>query len=341
MSAKDNAPITNIHSLFQKNGIERWGLAPLAYQSVEAYRNWLEKNLFGDMKYLREHLPIKENPQSHFPGLTHAIVFAASYLPSRGPITSLPIAKYANQPDYHLWFKNQLKAVCADLTNQFPQNLFLPMVDSGPILERDLAYQAGLGWIGKNTCVIDRNAGSFFFIGEILTNLTEIDKAPLPAHFHCGTCTRCLDACPTGALEEPFFLNPQKCISYWNIEAKSIPPPPLRKAVGQYFFGCDICQDVCPWNLKIHREQLHVRWSANEPALSELTEILRASHKALQRKFFGTPLSRARPIGLKRNALLVIAHHQLISLRAEVLRYRDHPELAELAAWTVAALDDL
>ncbi len=339
----------SLEAFFADEGIARWGLAPLAYQSLDKYREWVNQNLFGDMKYLVEHLPIKENPQAFFPGLTHALVVAAPYFPNSGslpvdlptaPVSDLPVAKYANQPDYHHWFKGRLKGLCARLAGEYPEHLFLPMVDSGPLLERDLGYQAGLGWVGKNTCVIDRQAGSFFFIGEILTSLTKTDLelAQSPAAFHCGTCTRCLDACPTGALEKPFFLNPQKCISYWTIEAKQDPPENLRHAVGQYFFGCDICQDVCPWNLKLHGSQIQTSWRASATSLAELSFLLKASHKAIQKKYFATPLLRARAQGLKRNALLVIAHYRLEKLLPEVTELTPHPTLGALAKWVVERL---
>jgi len=225
----------------------------------------------------------------------------------------------------------------------FPDEVFMSATDSSPVLERDLAYRAGLGWVGKNTCLIDRHHGSLFFIGEILTSLRlEVSAQVLPDF--CGTCTRCMDICPTGALEAPRLLNANKCISYLNIESKKIPEAALRPLIGDQFFGCDLCQTVCPWNQKAFGKSLEIKPRRDLTAESrkalreELEEILTWSGKRLSRKFSGSPLNRASPWQLRRNAIIVATNQQLQELTPCISALAKDARLRDLVVWSLQQL---
>ncbi|WP_413584263.1 tRNA epoxyqueuosine(34) reductase QueG [Bdellovibrio sp. HCB274] len=330
-------------------GVSHFGWAPLQNPlSFDFYRSWIAEGLHGEMKYLADHAPIKENPQSKWSRAESALVFAMPYFPhpekiENFPLKSARVSMYAQGIDYHFWFKERMQKLCVELSKIFPDEEFLAFTDSSPLLERDLAKKAALGWVGKNTCVIHPKKGSLFFIGEIVTSLkvaTTIE--PLPDF--CGTCTRCLDICPTGALIEPRKMDARKCISYLTIESRQIPEESLREKIGDWFFGCDLCQTVCPWNQKVFKGQLSIEKSLSLAAdqetklTAELRYILNSSGKKLSRDFLGTPLARAGSFGLKRNALIVTANRKLKELQPEVEALRDHEKLGELALWTLRQL---
>jgi epoxyqueuosine reductase len=250
--------------------------------------------------------------------------------------------KYSpDQTDYHDALRNELEPVLRELETRFPAAQFRLSVDAEPVLERDLAVRAGLGWVGKNTCVIDRDGGSLFFIAEILTSIETADAGVTAIDF-CGTCTRCLDACPTQALVAPRQLDATKCISYWTIESKTVAPFELRTKFGDWFYGCDICQTVCPWNGKVfgrdlmRNESNPIRiaeddFTARENLARDLTHVLESSNRELQRRFEGTPLARARGFGLKRNALVVAANLKLAATLPAIEKLFIDEKLGELA----------
>lgn len=329
-----------IEALLKSHGFDHFGWTSLEKPiSLAIYKQWIDDGFHGDMEYLRRHVPDKERPQNLLPRASSAIVIARSYFPHPRPHTPLrhaPVAHYARGEDYHHWFREELEAVARELLALFPGEEFLTATDSMPVLERDLAYRAGLGWIGKNTCLIHEKRGSLFFVGEILTSL-EL-KAALDAHpDRCGTCTRCLDACPTGALVEPRKLDARKCISYTTIEAKFPPGDPLRDLNSSYYYGCDICQTVCPWNIKVHGEALTgAPTPSREELLSDLRLILTSSGKSLERLFVGTPMRRATPRHHKANAIVLAANHGLHELSQEIEKAAaQYPQLNELGAWAL------
>ena len=313
-------------------------------KTMDSYKNWIDQGMHSDMEYLKSHLDVKESPKLKWDWVKSAIIVTKDYVShpkKQNLVPGLRTALYSQGEDYHFWFLNELSAACKALSERYPQNQFLPMTDSGPILERDLAYQAGIGWVGKNTCIIHPKKGSLFFLGEILTDL-EIQTADLTVPDFCGTCTRCIDICPTKALK-PKELDARLCISYWNIEAKKTAPVELRSHLKDWFFGCDLCQTVCPWNQKNHTEDLKsqtapVYQSSNE-TVETLRWILTSSNGELERNLYGSPLLRARGFGLKRNALIVIGNLGLSVLRGEVLALKQqNPRLSELADWTLQQL---
>ena len=331
--------IKKIENLLQSHDLDHFGFCQLTTPlSLNFYKAWLEKGYHGDMAYLKNHLPKKENPQALLPQAQSAIVFTIPYYPktsSQFPLKSLKVARYANQEDYHFWLQKKINTLCSELKQIFPDQDFLGFTDSSPVLERDLAHKAGLGWFGKNTCLIDRKKGSLFFIAEIYTSLNlQSDIKPTPDH--CGTCTKCIDACPTDALLDDKTLDATKCISYWTIESKQVPPEKLRENFKDWFFGCDICQEVCPWNTKIH--DLKQSQPKPEDIAQELKWILTSSNKKLMKTFHGTPLSRAGGRGLKRNALIVAANLNLVSLKDTVEGYAQHEQLGSLALWALEKL---
>lgn len=311
--------------------------------SFAHYENWIAEKNQGEMSYLEENKEVRQNPSQHFPKMKSIIVFTQNYFPvdekAHPHFSGLKIAHYARSKDYHLWYRKQLQEVAEKLKSQFPNEEFLTYTDAVPLLERDHAMQAGLGWVGKNTCVIQRKQGSLFFIGEILSSL-EVDNEPEVSRDFCGSCRACMDACPTGAIENERVLNANKCIAYWNIESKNVAPLEIRSKMGDWFFGCDICQTVCPWNVKIfsHVEGFQQTSSRGSNMLEDLHWILSTSNKKIVKAVADTPLSRAGGRGLKRNALIVIGNMRLTELKADVEVYEDHPQLAELAQWALKQL---
>ncbi len=326
--------------------ISHWGQTDLKTPlSLEFYKTWLDQGFHSSMSYLKEHLPKKANPQLLGTQLKSSLIFCFPYLPHpesyNFPLQDLRVALYARGQDYHLWIKSHLNELSAELKKKFPQDEFLVLTDSGPVMERDLAYRAGLGWIGKNTCLIDRKEGSLFLIGEILTSLPLKSEPQLEPDF-CGTCTACIDICPTQAIKAPRLLDAGLCISYWTIESRSVPPESLRRQIGDWFFGCDLCQTVCPWNKKVFKSQLTLELPSERPdsqnLKNELRMILTSSGKALTRLFVGTPLQRAGPFGLKRNAMIVAANLKILDLEKDIEVYQNHEKLGDLATWCLAEL---
>jgi epoxyqueuosine reductase len=321
--------------------------------TVDFYEKWLKRNQHGTMTYLESHLPIKKDVRHLNAELKSAIVVAQSYLqPPEDQVRTHParLAMYAQSQDYHHWLKSKISNVITELQQQFPNEVFLPFVDSGPILERDLAYQNGLGWFGKNSCLIHPKYGSLFFIAEILCSIEVGQYALETIPDFCGTCSRCIDICPTKAINQDRSLKADHCISYLTIESKSIPPVELRSQIGDWFFGCDLCQTACPWNQKIFKRKsiaddrtsldLNLQLSNEKRILviQFFRKILNSSGKQIQKDFLGSPLSRGGAFGLKRNAMIVSANQKLIELKSDIEPYLKDQRLAELAQWSLNQL---
>ncbi|MCB0379074.1 MAG: tRNA epoxyqueuosine(34) reductase QueG [Bdellovibrionales bacterium] len=329
-------------------GVEEFEFIPLQKPlSAQHFQSWIEKGFAADMSFLRQSQAVRSDPRSEFQSMHSMIVFRHPYFPhpqSEGfPFRELKIAHYARGKDYHFWFREKLQKIIQSLKAYFPDEQFLAFTDAVPLMERDHAYQAGLGWVGKNTCLIHPKKGSLFFIGEILTSLHSKNNPQTLPDF-CGKCTACIDACPTSALKDDKVLDSNLCIAFWNIESKDVPPSKLRQPMGDWFFGCDLCQTVCPWNLKLFKDHSNFaqETSANLPALEEeLRQILTLSNKQLLKLLHDTPLSRAGGRGLKRNAILVAVHHALAGLIPHIEPLRDDPRLGSFATWAIQELKDL
>lgn len=216
-------------------------------------REWLARGRQGEMDYLAADLPVRLDIRKLLPGAKAVVMVADQYAPRQTPRVDQPppgvgqVARYARGRDYHRAIKKRLHSVCDSLRDRFPGSRYRTFVDTAPVLERELAVRAGLGWVGKHTLVIRPGVGSFILLGGFATTLplSPVNERAEPDH--CGSCTRCLDACPTGALT-PYSIDARRCISYLTVEHRSTIDPELQGAMGQWVFGCDVCQTVCPHN---------------------------------------------------------------------------------------------
>lgn len=339
------AQLSFIEPLATNMGFNGVGFQPTTSPlSFAKYQNWIASGFHGEMLYLKNHLPKKEslkqiNPQiNSILSLTHPYRVLTNE--NKPVFSSLKIALYAQDEDYHDWLKKKLELLIVELQKQFPNEFFLPATDIFPILERDFAYQNRLGWIGKNSCLIKQTTGSLFLIGNILSSLSLTTSESPPIHDFCGKCTKCIESCPTQAITSERTLDAKKCISYWTIEAKQIAPKELRSQFTDHFFGCDICQTVCPWNGKVlqtlHNEKPN--FNSSENLIAELKFILTASPEDLKRKTNKTALYRSKAFGLKRNALIIIGNLKIKELKTEVMALKETEALAELVTWTLAEL---
>ena len=231
------------------------------------------------------------------------------------------VARYARGTDYHEIFPKRLRELLGWIQGEVPCNGRV-YSDTGPLLERDLAQRAGLGWIGKNSLLMSRELGSYFLLGEILLDIEIAPDAPHVAQF-CGSCTKCLDACPTQAFEAPGVLNANKCISYQTIENRERAPVQLRDVMGDWLFGCDVCQEVCPWNAKSARAGSGF---SGEPELwrreefPNVLEWLLLPQSEFSRRLSKSPLKRPKRRGMKRNALNVLKNRRKKSVSASTCR---------------------
>jgi epoxyqueuosine reductase len=310
--------------------------------SLELYKNYLEKGFHGEMTYLETHLGAKANPQELLPSARSAIVIRRNYVPHPYPVSLPPlkIAAYAMGEDYHFWFRKEMNALIEQLKVKFPNDEFVCFTDSSPVLERDLAYRAGLGWVGKNSCLISPEKGSLFFLGEIFTSIDIENHAETLTPDRCGTCTRCIVACPTQALQDNRTMDATKCISYLTIEAKQAPPLELRDKMDGWYFGCDICQTVCPWNQKAFGKEFFKTPDLDRNELKDtLKLLLTASNRQIEKIFTGTSLMRASPTSHRRNAILLAVQHQFKDLLEVIRDLKGKSEkLEELISWAETKL---
>lgn len=341
MSMNEHIPIEKLTSEIR----ERWGFDQVQWiplnqpVKIDFYDQWLKRGWNGEMEYLERHRPKKAEPSKLLAEAKSILVVTKSYVPSPKPhrkLSGLRIASYAQSEDYHDWFKGEIAESMHLLSSYFPNEKFRHGTDSDPVLERDYAVQAGLGWWGKNTCLIHPKLGSFSFIGEILSTL-EIQNTVELTHDFCGTCTKCIDICPTQAIEKPRELNATKCISYWTIESKAIPPKEIRSQFNDWFFGCDLCQSVCPWNSKPFKGQEVLNTEnfipESEQLNTDLEFLLTATDQQIKLHLKGSPLERAKPTGLRRNALIVIANRKMKSKKPLIEKWLNDSDLGELANW--------
>jgi epoxyqueuosine reductase len=320
---------------FDLAGITSLGPATTA----PAFDDWLARGYAGEMSYLPRNAEKRRDSRLPFDGATMAIVVAMNYGGTEPPG---PVARYARGDDYHDVMLDRLTQLHRWIEERVGRRVIgKAYVDTGPLLERDLARRAGLGWFGKNTMLINPRAGSFFFLGSLLVDLELESDAPFETD-HCGTCRRCLDACPTGALTEAHVLDATKCIAYLTIELKGEIPVELRPLTGELVYGCDICQEVCPWNEKFAlplREPAFAARAAiaGKDAQTLAREILAMSDEDFRTTFKGSPMKRAKLRGLKRNAAVVLGNVG-VSTDVEVLaRALDDPEplVREHAEWAL------
>jgi len=345
-----------------------FGLAGIAsvrdFPELDRFADWIDAGHAGDMEYLKARHEAgqlkRASLRSTIPWARSVIVCAINYNTAQPLSTQVNdsrrgwISRYAwGQEDYHNAVMKRLRLVeaalnqhCSDPRGQTtakdsavrdPLSAGQPQtrcyVDTGPVVERVYAKYAGVGWIGKNTCILNQKIGSWLFLGVILTSL-ELG-ADLPAPDRCGSCTRCIDACPTDALIAPYQLDSNKCISYLTIEKRGMIPEEIRGAMGRHVFGCDICQDVCPWNRKAPATtatEFKPREGLVNPALDWLAEM---SGEEFQQTFRGSPVRRAKRGGLRRNAAIAMGNSGDPRFKPVLDRLTEDedPIVAEHARW--------
>lgn len=303
-----------------------------------AFVEWLKAGFHGEMLYLERRQGAYANPKYVLEGVRSIVMLGFPYRTVE-PAPPKPgfglVSRYAWGSDYHRVIRQRLKQLAEVVRQACPQAVVRGVVDTAPLLEREFAQLAGLGWIGKNTLLINRQAGSWLFLAALLTSVELEPDAPFAAN-HCGTCRACLDACPTGALIAPYVLDARRCISYLTIELRGPIPPDLRPMIGNWFFGCDICQEVCPWNRR--------GASSGPPELGprfgtqlELTSLFSWSEEQFRHFFAGTPLWRAKRRGLLRNAAIVLGNQRFEKgVPGLVAGLRDtDPVVREACAWAL------
>jgi epoxyqueuosine reductase len=291
-----------IKKLAANQGFDYCGIAAAGYLEDDARRleSWLAQGMHGKMGYMENHFDKRIDPSKLVPGARSVITLLKNYFPEEKMPTERLVSKYAWGKDYHTIIKGHLKTMMEEMQAEIGEFQGRGFVDSAPVLERTWATKSGLGWIGKNGNLINKGSGSFFFIATLITDLDLVYDDPV-AKDYCGSCTRCIDACPTDAILPGKTINGSKCISYFTIELKDEIPQEMKGKFGNWMFGCDICQDVCPWN----------RFSKPnaEPGFAPLPEVLNftnrdweeLSEETFKKVFKDSPLSRAKYKGISRN----------------------------------------
>jgi epoxyqueuosine reductase len=332
-----------IKRLAHECGFELAGIAraePLPNDS-QRYLAWVERGMAGAMGYLTDRRAIvRADPKLLLASARSVICLAKLYNRPEPRSTELHdsslgwISRYAWGDDYHHVVRRDLEKLAAKLG---PDHEYKICVDTAPLLERSYAREAGLGWIGKNTCLINQEIGSWVFLGEILTSLAVEPDSPPPDR--CGTCTRCIDACPTQAIApQGYEIDARRCIAYFTIELHGAAPEELRAAIGQHVFGCDICQDVCPWNGRAP--------VAEEPAFEPrhfappLDALAGLSEDEFRAMFHASPVQRAKYAGFLRNVAIAMGNSKLEKFREPLQKLAAFPNalVAEHARWALGQL---
>lgn len=302
----------DIRNLLIANGFDRVGFADAGTTPGSGeFSKWLDQGYAGNMNYLARNAKKRCEVQKVLDGTRSVIVMAMHYGDESAPGIAIPssdraeISAYARGTDYHRVIEKRLKNCCALLRERFGGE-YRYYVDTGPVLEKAWAQKAGIGWIGKNTCSIDVDDGSYFFLAVILTTI-ELEPDP-PAVDHCGSCTLCLEACPTEAFPQPYVLDARRCISYLTIEERGEIAAELEEKMANLVFGCDICQEVCPWNSEPRPRSepaLAARQENIFPNLSELTSLTAENFTA---RFPQSPIKRAGFRGFLRNVIIALGN---------------------------------
>lgn len=325
-------------------GFDLVGIAPaVAPAGYAKFVDWLTAGYAGEMQYLPDRREAYQHPRHVLAGVKSIVMLAMNYgsiAPHPGAAGQGRIARYAWGTDYHDLLRGKLNEFAAWLAERSPAAAVRGVVDTAPLFERELAQLAGLGWIGKNTLLLNKQAGSWFFLAALLTS-AELEPDEPHMTDHCGTCRACLDACPTDAFVAPYVLDSRRCISYLTIELRTLPPVEHRDAIGDWLFGCDICQEVCPWN---HRAP-----ATNEPEFAprpgnnpvELASLFDLDDVAFRKRFRDTPLWRAKRRGLLRNAAIVLGNQRSSAAIAPLIRGLNdsEPLVRSASAWALRQFD--
>jgi epoxyqueuosine reductase len=329
-------------------GFDRAGVAALVPAATgPAFRRWLDRGDQAGMGWLERRVEARLEPATVLPGARSALCVALRYAPLLGepePTGDLwpRVARYARGDDYHELMTGRLDALAERIAAAYPGVASRRYVDTGPVLEREMAARAGLGVVGKNTCLLDREMGSWFLLGELFLTLDLAPDEPLADL--CGGCTLCLDSCPTGALPEPYRLDANRCISFWTIEHRGALPVAAREMAGDWVFGCDICQEVCPWN-----RRRHAIGPADHPELQlperrrelDLAGLLGLGREEYVERFRRSPMKRARREGLQRNAAVAMGNRgdrRYVEPLAAALASDPDPVVRGHAAWALGRI---
>ena len=334
---------SDLKAAARRLGFELAGICPaVAPAGIARLDDWLSQGFAGQMHYLADRRAAYEHPDSVLDGVRSIVMLAMNYRTAE-PAEPAPgqgrVSRYAWGDDYHKLIRRRLDELAEYLRTRVPGALARGVVDTAPLMERDLAQLAGLGWIGKNTLLLNRQMGSWFFLAALLTDVPLAYDTAHPSD-HCGTCRACLDACPTQAFPAPYVLDAQKCISYLTIELRGQVPEPLRAGVGDWLFGCDICQEVCPWNRRAPESTEQAFAPAGERNPVELAEMFSWSEEEFRRRFRGSPLLRAKRRGLLRSAAIVLGNQGDPASLAPLTRglSDDEPLVRGAVAWALGRL---
>ncbi len=340
----DDELTLNLKRRAQQLGFHLCGVCPaVAPTGTEKFEEWLAAGYAGQMHYLSDRREAYEHPRHLLEGVRSLVMLAMPYATEApGETTSGDgrVSRYAwGGIDYHDLIRERLHQLADSLRELVPAATTRGVVDTAPLMEREFAQLAGLGWIGKNTLLLSKHAGSYFFLAALLTDQELVYDTP-HATDHCGTCTACLDACPTDAFVAPYVLDATRCISYLTIELQDIIPAELRPGMGDWAFGCDVCQDVCPWNHDVSSltEQAFVPQDNLNPL--KLAELFDLDESAFRLRFRRTPLWRSHRRGLLRNAAIVLGNQKAstaIAALGKGLEDKD-PLVRGASAWALGEL---
>ncbi len=338
---------TDLQRWALSQGFQKLGICDTELSSQQVlFNQWLQRGFQADMTYLEQHADKRFAPDQLVPGACRVICLRMDYLPPQAASPDLLIhprrayvARYALGRDYHRIVRKRLQQLVDQLQAKIGSIGYRVFCDSAPVLEKALAQKAGLGWIGKNTLLLDKQVGSWFFLGEIYTDL------PLPVDFpldnHCGRCTACLDICPTAALVAPYQLDARRCIAYLTIENKGAIPLELRPLMGNRVFGCDDCQWICPWN-RFATPTTEVAFTPRHGlATAELLSLFLWTSQQFESRSLGSPIRRAGYWGWLRNLSVALGNapfsEQIVAaLQARLLMDQAPDWLAEHFNWAIA-----
>lgn len=278
----------------------RFAKATFLEREAPRLEKWLRSGYHGEMLWMENYFDKRLDPRLLLDGCKTVVIFSHNYYPSTSlNLRKYKISKYAYGEDYHRVLKDKMKELMTRVTGKFGEINYRLFVDSGPVMERVWAERSGLGWVGKHSLLLTKGQGSYYFLATLLMDI-EIDQDP-PVTDHCGTCTRCIEACPTDAIVKPYVVDSNRCISYLTIEYKKELPPEFKDQMRGWIFGCDICQEVCPWNRfsKAHTESRFDPLDQLKDVNDEILENL--ENELFDRIFSKSAVKRTKFDGLKRN----------------------------------------
>lgn len=303
-----------IKSKANELGFSFCGISKADFLEDEAPRleEWLSRNYQGKMSYLENHFDKRLDPRLLVPGAKSVVSLIYNYYPEKdlSRTNELKVSKYAYGEDYHFVVKDKLLVLLQHVNNEIGEVSGRAFVDSAPVLERAWAKRSGIGWVGKNSLLLNREMGSFFFLAELIIDLELEYDAPVKDY--CGSCTACIDACPTDAIAEPYVVDGSKCISYYTIELKDEIPAEVQGKFNNWIFGCDICQDVCPWNSfsKGHKEERFMPSKELEGMTKQ--HWVEITEQVFKKMFEKSAVQRTKYSGIKRNVSFVVNTPQTI-----------------------------